>query len=44
MEESEWVKLVGTGILALLNDYRGPPLQVIDMYKERIQEIMNDFE
>jgi hypothetical protein len=44
MEESEWVKLVGTGILALLNDYRGPPRQVIEMYKERIQEIMNDFE
>lgn len=44
MEESDWVKLVGTGLLALLHDYRGPPRAVIEMYKERIKEIMDEFE
>lgn len=42
--DDEWIQLVGTGLLALLNDYKGPPRQVIEMYKERIQEIMDTAE
>jgi hypothetical protein len=39
--DNEWVRLVGTGLLALLSDYKGPPRQVIEMYRERIQEIID---
>lgn len=40
--DSEWIQIVGTGLLALLNDYKGPPRPVIEMYRQKIIEIMND--
>ena len=36
--------MIGNGLLALLNDYRGPPRYIIAMYAEKIRELMNDFE
>lgn len=44
MDDSEWIKIVGTGLLALLNDYKGPPRSVICMYRNKIQEIIDQDE
>lgn len=40
MQDEEWTKIVGIGILALLDDYKGPPRHIIEMYKEKIREVM----
>jgi hypothetical protein len=42
MQNEEWVKIVGVGLLALLNEYRGPPRQVIELYKAKIQEVIEE--
>jgi hypothetical protein len=39
--DRDWVRIVGTGLLALLNDYKGPPREVIEMYQEKIREVMD---
>ena len=39
--DSEWFRIVGVGLLALLNDYKGPPRHVIELYESKIREIMD---
>ena len=40
MNDDEWVKIVGVGILALLQEYRGPPRHILEMYKDKIREVL----
>jgi hypothetical protein len=40
MQDEDWIKIVGVGILALLQEYRGPPRHVIEMYKDKIKEVL----
>ena len=39
-DDEDWIKIVGVGILALLQEYRGPPRHVIEMYKDKIKEVL----
>ena len=38
----EWIQMVGQGLLAHLNEYKGPPRYVITMYMERIRAIIDE--
>ena len=38
--DSEWIEILGLGLLATLNDYQGPK-HIKKMYSDKIKEVLN---